>query len=235
MTPTPTQVRQLQAGVQGLSTMATRDLTSLLAQVSTSAQAGQALNDVLPALIASYGQASSYLAATWYDQVRQKMDVSMRPFSAIPMPVHEAGTSELIGWALSVATSDDTLLALLSGGTQRRIADYSRGTVMGSSLEDPAAAGWKRVTDSSACDFCRMLAGRTGAGGQGVYSEATADFASHDFCGCMAVMDITGGTSKKVLLDDQGKRLTTSSRSSRTNDSRRLADNRAVRQWIQGQ
>ena len=49
-----------------------------------------------------------------------------------------------------------------------------------SSTTDPKARGWQRVGVGE-CDFCSMLIGR-GA----VYSEATADFLSHDHCHCYA-------------------------------------------------
>jgi hypothetical protein len=53
---------------------------------------------------------------------------------------------------------------------QRRIANFSRDTITGSSIADPKAQGWERVGNGE-CAFCSMLIGR-GA----VYSEASADF-----------------------------------------------------------
>src|SRR5690606_3304621 len=79
------------------------------------------------------------------------------------------------------ATSTDTMLTLVAGGVSRIIADADRGSITRSSIEDPASDGWQRQGAGS-CAFCAMLIGR-GA----VYSEATADFASHDHCRCSAV------------------------------------------------
>jgi hypothetical protein len=71
---------------------------------------------------------------------------------------------------------------------QRRIANFSRQTVMGSSVADPKARGWQRVgAGECKTGFCDMLIGR-GA----VYSEASADFAAHDHCKCSAAPAFDG-------------------------------------------
>lgn len=67
-----------------------------------------------------------------------------------------------------------------SGAATRLVLDAGRDTIRQTTAADPRTAGWRRVT-SGGCDFCRMLAGR----GE-VYTEASADFASHDHCACSA-------------------------------------------------
>lgn len=67
-----------------------------------------------------------------------------------------------------------------AGAATRLVLDAGRDTIRQTTIADPRSAGWQRVT-SGGCDFCRMLAGRGD-----VYSEATADFASHDHCACSA-------------------------------------------------
>lgn len=175
----------LRDGVNGLIVLARRDLSLLWQQVTSAAEAGTALRDVLPALIDTYGAAAASLAADWYDSHREKLDVK-GGFRAIPADISDPGTDALIGWALTTATDSDALQGLILGGTQRRIANFSRTTVTGSSVADPQATGWQRV-GSGECDFCEMLIGR-GA----VYSEASADFASHDHCNCAAVPAFKG-------------------------------------------
>lgn len=137
------------------------------------------LRDVLPGLINTYGLAAATVAADWYDESRDEAAARGR-FTAIPADVREAGAQELVGWALATATDTTALQSLIEGGTQRRIANFARLTVSRSAVEDPAARGWMRV-GAGECEFCRMLIGR-GA----VYSEATADFQSHDHCNCAA-------------------------------------------------
>lgn len=173
---TPTALR---SDLNALDRLASNDLAAMWRQVSTAAQAQQALNDILPALIQTYGAAAATLAADWYDDLRAKSDIRGR-FSAIPADIADPGAAALAGWAQESARDVTTMQALVAGGVQRRIANFARDTIMGSSVSDPRARGWKR-TGSGDCDFCQMLIGR-GA----VYSERTADFRSHDNCQCGA-------------------------------------------------
>lgn len=68
-----------------------------------------------------------------------------------------------------------------SGSATRLILNGGRDTIRETVAADPEARGWQRVGSGRTCDFCSMLLGR-GA----VYTEATADFASHDHCACSA-------------------------------------------------
>lgn len=172
----------LRDGVEGLVGYADADLALLWAEVDDATSLRAALNDVLPALIDTYGTAAASLAADWYDDQRELAGVAGR-FTAIPADIPDSGAHALVGWATSKATDSTALRSLVLGGLQRRVANFSRLTVTRSALADPAAVGWQRV-GSGACTsgFCDMLIGR-GA----VYSEATADFAAHDNCKCSAV------------------------------------------------
>lgn len=171
----------LRVETQRLVDLADRDLARLWQLVANGASAETALRDLLPAIVEQYGELGAVMAAEWYDDARAKVGAS-RAFMAIPVEASNRGTQALVGWALNTATDDASLRSLILGGTQRRIADHVRDTVTGSAVADPAADGWQRVGDGSTCAFCSMLIGR-GA----VYSEASADFASHDKCGCSAV------------------------------------------------
>lgn len=160
-----------------------RDMQDNLAgfwrSVETANDAAKILHDVLPDLIDAYGTGAAALAADWYDDLRERAEVPKR-FTAIPGDIADTGTHALIGWALNEATTDDAFKALILGGSQRRVANFARLTVTGSSVADPSARGWQR-TGVGECDFCSMLLGR-GA----VYSEETADFEAHDSCKCGA-------------------------------------------------
>lgn len=184
-----TTATQLRNGVATLSTLASNDLSALWRQVSTAVEARDALRDVLPALVETYGAAAATLAADWYDDLRDKQGVGGR-FFAIPAELGDMGTDELARWGVSPLFAEDPDFAaarvLVDGGLQRRIANASRLTVTGSSLADPRATGWQR-TGNGSCAFCAMLIGR-GA----VYSEASADFAAHDHCDCSAIPAFEG-------------------------------------------
>lgn len=175
----------LRSRVAALTGLASRDLYALWRSVTTAAEARVALNDVLPALIQQYGEAASFVAAEWYDDARDKAGVRGR-FSGFPMEVPDPGVPGLVAWASTEATDLDTMLPLVLGGVQKRIANAARGTVMGSSVEDSQADGWMRL-GVGACTFCRMLIGR-GA----VYSKATVDFGAHDNCMCQAAPKFKG-------------------------------------------
>jgi hypothetical protein len=175
----------LKTAVTDLAVLANRDLEVMWRQVSTAVEAREALRDILPGLVDAYGAASATIAANWYDDLRDQKGVRGR-FTAIPAELGETGTDSLAGWGvdpLFKAKPDwASARVLIAGGLQRRIANAGRKTVAGSSVADPSARGWQRVGDGRTCEFCSMLLGR-GA----VYTEATADFLSHDHCGCAAV------------------------------------------------
>lgn len=170
----------LRADTATLVRLADADLARLWRLVASGASAEVALRDLLPSIVTEYGAAGAAVAAEWYDQQREKADVKGR-FVALPVAADDRGAQALIGWALSTATDDTSLATLVAGGVQRRIADHARYTVARNSVEDRAARGWRRVGSGASCSFCSMLLGR-GA----VYTEATADFTSHDHCNCGA-------------------------------------------------
>lgn len=181
---TPAEHRRDLAALTGV---AENDLRLLFSQVDTPDALREALQDALPKLVEIYGAAAATLAADWYDERREDFGVRGR-FRAIPAAyVADAGrTDSLAVWAVGPLFQPKpdwvTTLNKVSGATTRLIADAGRETVIGSLRSDPQGAGWSRHTDGNACAFCQGIAGR-GA----VYSAETADFASHDRCGCVAV------------------------------------------------
>lgn len=179
---TPDDLRRQQAA---LARMAANDMAALWRQVSNAVEARIALQEVLPSLARTYGMAAATVAADWYDEAREAAGIG-GSFRAIPASIENSATDALALWASEHGTDLDSVRTLVNGGMQRRIANWGRETVMGSALADPKADGWQRVGAGS-CDFCNMLIGR-GA----VYSEATADFASHDHCNCAAVPAFSG-------------------------------------------
>lgn len=184
------ETAQLRSDVAGLATLANRDLAALWREVSTAAAVRGALFDLLPHVVDQYGAAAGTIAAVWYDDLRAKRGVPDR-FSADPAPLGNLGADALVGWAS--ATAADVVVDgqvtpefqnLVAGGTQRRIANVARSTVMRATVRDPRSLGWRRV-GSPHCDFCKMLVGR----GTVYRSEDTADFRSHDHCHCAAEPD----------------------------------------------
>lgn len=206
----------LRDGVQDLSEEASRALDPVWASAQDPQQAEAGLRDLLPGVLDLYGMAAGGLASEWYDNHREAAGVRGL-FSAIPADIPNPGAHSLIGWAASKAQSVETMRSMVDGGMQRRIANYSRQTIMTSSIADPRADGWQRV-GSGRCKsgFCDMLIAR-GA----VYTEATAFFASHDHCKCSAVPAF-GGKPRPVKPYKPSLKHTTP------------ADRRRVREWIDG-
>lgn len=179
--PTPTLLR---SAISDLSTLAARELHGIWRRPTSPTQVRDDLAEVLPDLVDVYGTAASTVAADWYDDLRDELNVARR-FSAIPAISGDTGGEALAGWGvgpLFAAEPDwEAAQTLIEGGLQRRIANSARDTIVESSIEDPSAKGWQRQS-SGGCAFCEMLASR-GV----VFSEASADFASHDHCQCFAV------------------------------------------------
>lgn len=204
MAPTP----PLRTETAQVVSLAGRDLARLWALVAAGANAGEVLHDLLPAIVREYGQVGAVLAAEWYDEQRTKAGAPGR-FFATPVAPSDRRAHALVGWALTEATDDEALHALILGGVQRRIADHVRSTISGNSVRDPQAVGWKRIGTGS-CQFCRMLIER-----DELYSKATADFASHDNCLCQAYPLIKGAkpidvkdyvvSSRRTIDPDTGK------------------------------
>lgn len=188
-TPDPSQLR---SDLTALTGMASRNLGAFWPMGSTAEEARDALIEVLPALVDTYGEAAATIAADWYDDSRARLEVD-GDFRALPAELGETGSEVLVKWGVAPlfqAVSDwEAARSLIEGGMQRRIVNAARVTVTESSLADPEAEGWKRA-GLGGCDFCKMLIGR-GA----VYREATASFASHDHCRCLAVPAWSGGGS----------------------------------------
>jgi hypothetical protein len=168
-----------------LTGLAQKDLTLIWRDFNTATAARDGLIELLPRLVSIYGSAAATLGADWYDEMRDAAAVRGR-FRAIPAELPDRGrTDALARWGvgpLFSATPDyDSALTLVSGGLQRIVSNADRESVVRSSVADPKARGWQRVGSGASCGFCSMLLGR-GA----VYSEATADFESHDHCNCGA-------------------------------------------------
>lgn len=223
----------LQKALATLTSRAARDVRKVIESGASAEKIAEVLRAVMPAMIDKYGTAAAAVAADWYEETRAAAGVAGHFHTLVKDPaggltikrtngIVGAGVKHLFG------ESADPILAanIISGAMSTQILDSARQTVMASSVADPESQGWSRETDGDACDFCEVLATR------GVsYSESSADFASHDFCGCSAVPEF-GGESKDVQLNEDGTRATVSSRRDRTDAKQRAASNKRVRDWI---
>jgi len=168
-----------------LTGLAQKDLTLIWREFNTATATRDGLIELLPRLVSIYGSAASTLGADWYDEMRAAAKVKGR-FRAIPAELPDIGrTDALARWGVTPlfqAESDfASALTLVAGGLQRIVSNADRESVTGSSVADPRAQGWQRVGSGASCEFCSMLIDRGD-----VYSEASADFLTHDHCNCGA-------------------------------------------------
>lgn len=168
-----------------LTGLAQKDLSLIWREFNTATAARDGLIEVLPRLVSIYGSAASTLGADWYDEMRAAAKVSGR-FRAIPAELPDVGrTDSLAHWGVGPLFKAEPdfagALSLVNGGLQRIVSNADRESITRSSVADSKARGWQRVGSGASCEFCSMLLGR-GA----VYSEATADFLTHDHCNCGA-------------------------------------------------
>lgn len=150
----------------------------------------QALFDVLPSVIDTWGTAASTAAADWYDELRESQQIRGH-FMAIVKPLEKPGAEALAGWGsqpLAEPIKDldvdpvDTARYRVEGGLQKRIVNSANLTVTDSANEDPHSRGWMRQTRPGACKFCVMVASR-GA----VFTRSSSTFACHEHCYCQAI------------------------------------------------
>jgi hypothetical protein len=212
---------QRNRALNGLTAAMQRDFTRIWMRLDLSNP--DTLRDplavVLEEIADRYGTASAALAADFYDDMREdvvKAGPRFTPRMAeVPGPKR---FQSLAGWGIGPLFGEDPdsvkALHKLTGGLQLVVGNAYRETIMGSSIADPAARGWQRVADGNACAFCLMLEGR-GA----VYSEAGADFASHDHCGCTAEPAFEGEPKPVQPFTPSERRITD-------------ADRARVRDWI---
>jgi hypothetical protein len=139
------------------------------------------LRAAFPELVNRYGAGAAALAVEQYDEMRAAAGV-VGTFRSVPAPPDERAAGAVRRLAGMAADGD---LAVIAPGLRvvadRLLKDRHRDTIATNSIRDPRARGWQRVTHGVTCAFCRMLAGRGG-----VYTKASATFASHNACDCTA-------------------------------------------------
>lgn len=188
---TPADVALIRAANAGLVRLATRDLQAFWASLNLDRPeaARDALLRFMPELTARYGEAAAVVAADFYDDLREAEAVrpGFRARMADPVPADVVQQRTRFGAQHLFTENPGQTLVFLTGAATKYVLQPGRLTIVESALADPAAAGWHRETRpsrtyASGCGFCRMLATR-GA----VYKRATATFAPHDDCKCVAL------------------------------------------------
>lgn len=211
MAATPPQLREEVAAVTALA------IEEMRAQIAAAGQAtSDFLADLLPGLIASFAESAAVVATEWYDEHRATLAVPGNYEAFIP-DLREPGIEQMLRWADAEAQTELSRLALIEGGTFRRVENGARDTIISNVNDDPQGIGYQRYARESAdgCGFCQMLAGRGT-----VYRTATsASFGAHDSCRCVAVPAFDGAPVPVRPYEPSRKRATD-------------ADRTRVREWL---
>lgn len=171
------------------------DPTDLSGTIETFAEAA--------ALLAGQGfDRSAGVASRYYSLFRRVEGVPGAPPAAgpAPRPSAEALAGELRGASLKgiivarrAGLTPDLAkargLIRVVGALSKLVLTGGRRTLTDLTTRDPVAIGFGRVTSGDPCAFCRMLASR----GAVYKTEKSADFESHDGCGCSAEPLFRGG------------------------------------------
>ena len=182
-------LRTFERANDGIAALIERDLLAFFASLDPARPDAVKLElfDVIPALVAQYGDIAATVAADWYDELRASEGVSGR-FRA---PLAELVPTDVVNGRLGYATRPDgplfadtldTLAAFTSLITNQYALQPGRETVMQAAHADNAA--YARVPERGACKFCLMLASRGF-----VYSKDTVGDSKkfHGKCRCNAM------------------------------------------------
>lgn len=168
-----------------------------------------------PEIVNVYHQTAGQLAATWFEQSNPES-----PYVAqVVEPIVREQLLSSAEWALG---GDGTVaLDRMSGTLQRGVYNGARDTVVLNA--EATRSRWIRVARPTACEFCRLLATKTGEDaytsrraaevvvgrrGRPRSEKKTARKLGqkyHDFCHCQAVEVRSTQTVDEVLNDEQRK------------------------------
>lgn len=184
--PSQSDAARLRAANIALVDRVQRDLNGFWGSLDLSKpeRVRDALLRFVPVLTTAYGDAAAVVAADWYDELRASEGVQGR-FAALmadTFPVEYVAQRVRFGAQHLFTEQPDQTRVFLADAVQEYVLQPGRDTVARSALADPQGSGWHREVRGDGCRFCRMLAGRGG-----VYREATAGFASHGGCNCVAM------------------------------------------------
>ncbi|HLT12181.1 MAG TPA: hypothetical protein VK028_15490 [Micromonosporaceae bacterium] len=223
-----TLAREHQTSISALTDFVQSEVAALVMALEGQSPAvvREALLDLVPGVAAKYGDAAAALAMDYYEFAREAAEV---PGMYIPTPAPLAPPERFEGsirWAVGAVVgpepSFEALGILLGGSVSRAVVDVATDTLVDATVSDSRARGWSRILEPGACKFCRMLADRGG-----VYTEATARFASHDNCRCSAAprFSLGAGDRKVSVIPNQVSKRN-------RNEAERKARNERAKKYI---
>lgn len=182
-------VQQQQAQQQALTaTLATAMATAwALIDITDLAKSLPRYEAAVAALVFKYGQASTSLAARYYQTTRHAAGVGGRFIVRGADPAGIGQVQKSIGWATKGLWSAEPDIpaakTLANGVAQKLVVDTGRNTLIAAIEADTKCRGWAREARPDACSFCALLSTR----GAVYRTEQTAGFEAHDHCPCVPV------------------------------------------------
>ncbi len=147
--------------VRALITREVRLLWNSL-DVSDAMNVRYALEELLPPLIAAYGEIAATVAADYYDELRIAAGVPSR-FSAVlapsaPPEAVRTNARWAIGPLFSANPNTAQALARVEQEADRMVLQQGKQTISESVKRDPAKPRWARVPKGPTCAWCLVLA-----------------------------------------------------------------------------
>ena len=105
----------------------------------------------------------------------------MVPAEQLNASLHSTSVASVkasVGRGLDEETAMGNALGAASGAVVRMVLNGGRETLTATTVDDPAARGWRRVLGGGGCDFCRSRAG--------VRMTSAEVFEAHGACACTA-------------------------------------------------
>lgn len=174
-------VNQYQNAQDYISDQATRDLKRVwsLGDIYEAEYARQFSEEVFPAAVGLYGDASSAMASEWFEELTGE-----RALAAAPVAYEEARAGALSTLDSLFLGRPDLVISAMSSVLDRMVRQSGRDTVAESALA--VGMGYARVPSANACGFCLVL------GSQGInytsYGSASGKGGPfHDNCKCMVI------------------------------------------------
>ena len=164
--PSRADVEQFAQANRDIRTLVLRDLEGFWASLDTlnATATRDALLEVVPLLVAQYGETAASVAADFYDNLREQAAAPGRFSAVLGDPVDVEELRGQIRWSIdplfSANPDPQAALGRLEIKTDEFTLQPGRDTIAASAAHDPAKARWARVPVGKTCAFCLMLASR---------------------------------------------------------------------------
>ena len=173
--PSPTEVANFQAIIQGLASAAIAQVFGLLGNTDDR----NFIEDAYPQIVDPFIFAASTVTAEWYSGLAPGLSFPVEVAPAMPQKVLAAN----VRWSFTQAD----VRQALSGSAERQVFTASRDTVLFNASRERVL--FARYASANACPWCRVLATRGAE-----YSTAENAVKGHDGCHCIAVPVRQGDT-----------------------------------------